>query len=67
MGCKFIKNLDGIDYNRKLFHLDNGAADLPVIKNTTDIMPGSEAHDLGSTDMWVLNSNYVWTKSPWKE
>ena len=67
MAYTLIKTLPGITDNIHLFYLDNGAQDLPPIIDHDSIKPGSEAHDISTTDLWILNSDYQWEKVPWKE
>lgn len=67
MGYKFISYIKANQYNTKRFYLDDGAKDLPPIVDRYDIMPGSEALDLKSLKMWVLNSDFQWKETPWRE
>jgi len=62
MAYVFIKNLDSVKYNRKLFYMDSmDLADLPPINDRTSILPGSIAKPLTDFDwQWVLNSQYEW-------
>lgn len=62
MGFKLIKHLESSNYNRKLFYLDFGEADLPPIRDKNDIQPGSEARSLETGDKWILNTEYKWIK-----
>lgn len=64
MGYTLIKKLDSANLNRCLYYLDNGAVDLPPIKDKTSIAPGSESRDLPTGDKWILNSEYIWQKVP---
>lgn len=67
MGYKLIKHLESVNYNTKRFYLDNGEVDLPPIRDHIDIMPGSEAMDLQTKKMWILNSDFQWQPTPWRE
>lgn len=60
MGAQFVKHLESANYNRKLFYLDQGAEDLPVITNHKDIMPGSECRSLATGERWILNTHFRW-------
>lgn len=60
MGFKLVKHLEAVEYNRKLFYLDRGAADLPPITDTQTIRPGSEARSLATGEKWVLNTAFKW-------
>lgn len=61
---KMIKSLDSINYNRKLYFIDQDESDLPPIVNKTEILPGSEAFSIETGDRWILNSRYQWQKTP---
>lgn len=64
MGYVTVKNLESTGYNRRLFYLDNGEQDLPVITDKNAIQPGSEARALPTGDKWILTSEYTWQKVP---
>lgn len=59
MGFSLIRHLESVQANVKLFYLDS-AADLPVIDDKQSIKPGSEAWEVSTGNMWVLNSEYAW-------
>ena len=67
MGYRLIKYLEAAETNVKQFYLDDGEVDLPPIRNYLDIMPGSEALDITSKKLWILNSEFQWVPSPWRE
>lgn len=60
MGFKLVKHLEAVEYNRKLFYLDRGAADLPPITDMQTIRPGSEARSLATGEKWILNTAFKW-------
>ena len=80
MGYKFVKHLEAAQHQRRLFYLDNGFVDLPPVIGTMsedtgpnafnytreEVQPGSEAHDLKTNDIWILDTqgNWVLQKAP---
>lgn len=66
MAYRLLAYMDGVEYNRKLFQIDGGEADLPPITNKVDIQPGSEAHSLQvTTGRWKLDTEYKWIFVPY--